>query len=31
VEVKDKMLYTLVRTRFQAKLNVARPTHAKKS
>jgi hypothetical protein len=30
VDVKDKTLYTIVRTRFKAKLNVARPTHTKK-
>jgi transposase len=30
VEVKYKTLYTLVRTRFQAKLKVARPTHTTK-
>jgi transposase len=30
VEVKDKTLYTLVRTRFQAKLQVARPSHTTK-
>jgi transposase len=30
VEVKYKTLYTLVRTRFQAKLKVARPSHTKK-
>jgi transposase len=30
VEVKDKTLYTLVRVRFKAKLNVARPRHTKK-
>jgi transposase len=30
VEVKYKTLYTLVRTRFKAKLKVARPTHTKK-
>jgi putative transposase len=29
VEVQDKTLYTLVRTRFQAKLQGARPTHTK--
>jgi transposase len=29
VEVKDKMLYTLVRTRFQTKLKVARPSPTK--
>jgi transposase len=29
VEVKYKTLYTLVRTRFQAKLKVARPSHKK--
>ena len=28
-EVKDKTLYTLVRVRFQAKRNVARPRHTK--
>jgi transposase len=31
VEVKYKTLYTLVRTRFKAKLKVARPSHTKKS
>jgi transposase len=31
VEVEDKTLYTLARTRFKAKLKVARPTHTKKS
>jgi transposase len=30
VEVKYKTLYTLVRTRFRAKLKVARPSHTKK-
>jgi transposase len=30
VEVKDKTLYTLVRVRFKAKRNVARPSHTKK-
>jgi transposase len=30
VEVKYQTLYTLVRTRFKAKLNVARPSHTKK-
>jgi hypothetical protein len=30
VEVKDKTLYTLVRTRFKTKLKVARPSHTKK-
>jgi transposase len=30
VEVKYKTLYTLVRTRFKAKLTVARPSHTKK-
>jgi transposase len=30
VEVKYKTLYTIVRTRFKAKLKVARPTHTKK-
>jgi transposase len=30
VEVKYKTLYTLVRTRFQAKLTVARPSHTTK-
>jgi hypothetical protein len=30
VEVKYKPLYTLVRTRFKTKLNVARPSHTKK-
>ena len=30
VDVKYKTLYTLVRTRFKAKLKVARPTHTKK-
>jgi transposase len=30
VAVKDKTLYPLVRTRFKATLNVARPTHTKK-
>jgi transposase len=30
VEVKYKTLYTLVHTRFKAKLKVARPTHTKK-
>jgi transposase len=29
VEVKAKTLYTLVRTRFKAKLKVARPSHTK--
>jgi transposase len=29
VEVKYKTLYTIVRTRFKAKLKVARPTHTK--
>jgi transposase len=31
VEVKDKTLYTLVRTRFRAKRKVARPSHTKTS
>ena len=31
VEVKDKTLYTLVRTRFHAKLKVPRPSHTKKA
>jgi transposase len=31
VEVKYKTLYTLVRTRFRAKLKVPRPSHTKKS
>jgi hypothetical protein len=31
VEVKDNTLYTLVHTRFKAKLKVARPTPTKKS
>ena len=31
VEVKDKTLYTLVRTRFRAKLKVPRPSHTKKA
>jgi transposase len=31
VEVKDKTLYTLVRTRFKTKLKVARPSHTKKT
>jgi transposase len=31
VEVKYKTLYTLVRTRFRAKLQVARPSHTKNS
>jgi len=30
VQVKYKTLYTLVRTRFKAKLNVPRPSHLKK-
>ena len=30
VEIKYKTLYTLVRTRFQTKLKVARPSHTKK-
>jgi transposase len=30
VEVKYKTLYTMVRTRFKAKLKVARPSHTKK-
>jgi hypothetical protein len=30
VEVKDKTLYTLGRTRFKAQLKVARPSHTKK-
>jgi transposase len=30
VEIKYKTLYTLVRTRFRAKLKVARPSHTKK-
>lgn len=30
VQVKYKMLYTLVRTRFKTKLKVARPSHTKK-
>jgi transposase len=30
VEVKDTTLYTLVRVRFKAKRNVARPSHTKK-
>jgi transposase len=31
VEVKHKTLYTLVRTRFKAKLKVPRPSHPKKA
>jgi hypothetical protein len=31
MEVKDTRLYTLVRVRFKAKRNVARPSHTKKS
>jgi transposase len=31
VEVKYKTLYTIVRTRFQAKRKVPRPSHTKKS
>ena len=31
VEVKDKTLYALVRTRFRAKLKVPRPSHTKKA
>jgi transposase len=31
VEVEDKTLYALVRTRFRAKLKVPRPSHTKKS
>jgi putative transposase len=31
VEVKYKTLYTLVRTRFRAKLKVPRPSHTKKA
>jgi transposase len=31
VEVKDNTLYTLVRTRFKAKLTGARPSHTKKT
>jgi transposase len=31
VEVKYKTLYTIVRTRFRAKLKVPRPSHTKKS
>lgn len=31
VDVKDKTLYTMVRTRFQAKLKVPRPSHTKKA
>jgi hypothetical protein len=31
VEVKDKTLYTLVRTRFRAQLKVPRPSHTKKA
>jgi transposase len=31
VEVKDKTLYTIVRTRFRTKLKVPRPSHTKKS
>jgi hypothetical protein len=31
VEVQYKTLYTLVRTRFRAKLKVPRPSHTKKS
>jgi hypothetical protein len=30
VEVKDQTPYTLVRTRFKTKRNVARPSHTKK-
>jgi hypothetical protein len=30
VEVKCKMLYTMMRTRFRAKLKVPRPSHTKK-
>ena len=30
VDVKYKTLYTMVRTRFKAKLKVARPTHTQK-
>jgi transposase len=31
VEVKDKALYSIVRTRFRAKLKVPRPSHTKKA
>ena len=31
VDVQDKTRYTMVRTRFKAKLQVARPTHTKKT
>jgi hypothetical protein len=31
IQVKYKTLYTIVRTRFQAKLKVPRPSHAKKT
>lgn len=31
VELKDKTLYGLVRTRFRAKLEVPRPSHTKKA
>jgi transposase len=31
VEVKDKPLYTIVRTRFRTKLKVPRPSHTKKA
>jgi transposase len=31
VEVKDKTLYSIVRTRFRAKLKVPRPSHTKKA
>ena len=31
VEVKDKALYRIVRTRFRAKLKVPRPSHTKKA
>jgi transposase len=31
VEVKDKTLYSLVRTRFRAKLQVPRPSHTQKA
>jgi hypothetical protein len=30
VQIKYKTLYTLVRTRFRAKLKVPRPSHTKK-
>jgi hypothetical protein len=31
VEVKDKTLYRIVRTRFRAKRNVPRPSHTKQA